>query len=92
MEANIGKTWAIVDHFEKSTGKPVSLETLKRATGYDRKQFRKWVRQGRLVEHRVRELPRTPERIAYTRPKVEGSAENVVLSKEDAQVTPVQKE
>jgi hypothetical protein len=68
-QSNIGKAWAICDHFEQSTGQPVTLSVLTEATGYDRKQFRKWAHQGRLVEHRVRTLS-GQERIGYTRPKV----------------------
>lgn len=74
-KASIGKTWAICDHFEQSTGSPVRLSVLREATGHDRKQFRKWVREERLVEHRHRAL-NGQERIGYTRPKVERREED----------------
>jgi hypothetical protein len=70
--ASIGKTWAICDHFELSTGQPVRLNVLKDATGHGRKQFRKWVREGRLLEHRTKNPTSGQEFVGYTRPKVEG--------------------
>lgn len=67
-KATIGKVWAIADHFEQSTGQPVSLMTLKAATGLERSDFRKWTRQGRLIEHRVKGT-NGQEMVAYSRPK-----------------------
>lgn len=74
QKATIGKTWAICDHFEQNTGDPVRASVLKEATGHDRKQFRKWVRQGRLIEHELK-LPSGQTILGYTRPK-EGREED----------------
>lgn len=74
-KSTIGKVWAICDHFEQSTGQPVTLNTLKEATGQDRKQFRKWVRDGRLVEHSIK-ASTGQVYLGYTRPKVEGRDED----------------
>lgn len=86
MKATIGKVWAICDHFEQNTGKPALASTLKQATGIDRKQLRKWVREGRLVEYTITSGDGQQQN-AYSRPKVERGIphESTLVSKEGQQ-------
>lgn len=68
MNLNIGKLWAICDHFEANTGNPALASTLKAATGIDRKQLRAWVREGRLIEYELKSADGQVQK-AYARPK-----------------------
>jgi hypothetical protein len=70
QKSTIGKVYAICDHFEQNTGNPVRSSVLRDATGHDRKQFRRWVREGRLIEHEAK-LPSGQIILGYTRPKEE---------------------
>lgn len=78
---SIGRVYAICDHFEKSTGLPVLASTLKGATGYDRKQLRKWVKEGRLAEHDFTSALGQVQK-AYTRPKGETKNETITGEEE----------
>lgn len=78
----IGMVYAICDHFEQSTGKPVLSNTLKSATGVSRSQLREWVREGRLAEYNITSEDGQLQK-GYSRPKAERRDENASTSSQE---------
>lgn len=68
MTTSLGKTWAICDHFESETGKPVLASILKQSIGITRAELRQLERKGKLDVYYVTNEKGTLEK-AYMRPK-----------------------
>lgn len=65
---SIGHAWALMDHYEKETGKPTTATQLRNILKVSRSQLRKWEREGRVDVYYVTDAKGTREK-AYMRPK-----------------------
>jgi len=83
MSVSLGEIWAVVDHLEMHTGKPILASQLKQICGVERTQLRKWVRDGRLNEYNATSDKGQLQK-AYTRPR-EGVSDVIITQEEDAQ-------
>lgn len=66
--AGLGRLYAVCDHFEGETGKPVRASVLRKALGLERNILRALERAGKLDTFYVK-LPNGQVEKAYLRPK-----------------------
>ena len=64
----LAEVYAVCDHFEQTTKRPVLAPLLRQGTGVTRQQLRKWVRDGKLNEYNIT-FPTGQLVKGYSRPK-----------------------